>query len=58
MSIEDQEEIISLLQPVTQRISTSFSKRLKGWMEEIKESFAELNLKGQEAGEFTRDVFQ
>lgn len=49
---------ICLVQQVAQRISTYCSKRLKGWPKKIKEGYAELNFKGQEAGESTRDVFQ
>lgn len=57
MYIGNQKKIICLVLQVTQRISTQFSKRLKGWTGKIKGSFAELNLKEQEAGEFRRDVF-
>lgn len=35
-----------------------FIKRLKEWTKKIKGGFAELNFKGQEAGEFMRDMFQ
>lgn len=51
-------KIIRLVQQVAQRISTQFSKKLKGWTKKIKEGFAELNLKGQDTGEFMRDAFQ
>lgn len=51
-------KIICLVQPGAQRISIQLSKKLKGWPKKIKEGVAELNLKGQDVGEFMRGAFR